>query len=359
MKRSRFAPFPRGEGEVRRFATGDLERAMPLHAGLTYDLKADYLAEGWSEEDAAEFDSIETVEALDAALAAIGHRVTRIGRIRDLTRRLAAGERWDYVFNICEGVGGPAREAHVPCLLEAFGIPAVLADPLTLALCLDKGWTKRIVRDAGLATAPFAVVERPADVARVDLPYPLFVKPVSEGSSKGVGARSRVRDADGLRAACLHVLERFQQPALVETYLPGREFTVGILGTGDAAAPLAVCEVHLKQGPDADYGYDQKEQWDTLVEYRLAEDAQALEAGALALACWRILRGRDGGRVDIRCDAAGRPHFLEVNPLAGLHPVRSDLPILARLTGLDYPALIGRIVRSFLDRHPELAARAR
>src|SRR5437868_7217037 len=190
-----------------------------MRIGVTYDLRSDYLALGMSEEDAAEFDAEITIASICHALAGLGHVPVRIGNVTALTQRLAQGERWDAVFNICEGVTGFAREAQVPCILEAFGIPSVFSDALTLAVSLDKAWTKRILRDAGIPTAPFAVVERAADLERIDLPYPLFVKPVAEGSGKGVDARSRVHNAAELRRATTHIIARFRQPALVETWL--------------------------------------------------------------------------------------------------------------------------------------------
>ena len=145
------------------------------------------ISAGFAPEDVLEFDSEETVRGLEDALGSLGHRVGRIGRGRELARRLVGGERWDLVFNICEGLKGYAREAQVPALLEAYDIPALFSDPLTLALTLDKGWTKRIVAVAGVPTAAFAIIEKPADIAAIALPFPLFLKPVSEGSGKEIG----------------------------------------------------------------------------------------------------------------------------------------------------------------------------
>src|SRR5262245_19017936 len=214
-----------------------------MRIGVTYDLRADYLAMGMSEEDSAEFDAEITIASITDALAGLGHRPVRIGNIRALTEQLAAGERFDAVFNICEGPAGYAREAQVPALLEAYGIPCVFSDALTLALTLDTAWTKRIIRDAGVPTAAFALIERPADISKVALPYPLFLKPVAEGSGKGVSARSRVNSAAELKSGVSELLARFRQPVLVETYLSGREFTVGIIGTGDEARALGVLEI--------------------------------------------------------------------------------------------------------------------
>ncbi len=329
-----------------------------MRIGVTYDLRADYLAKGMSEEDSAEFDAEITIAAICQALRGLGHEPVRIGHVRALTQRLAAGEGWDAIFNICEGLAGYAREAQVPALLEAHGIPFVFSDALTLAVSLDKGWTKHIVSAAGVPTAPFAVIERAADIATIELAYPLFVKPIAEGSGKGVNARSRVSDAAGLRELAHELLARFRQPVLVETYLPGREFTVGITGTGVDARVLGVLEIApTGKAAGSDYGFENKERCDENVVYRLVEDAQSDAAAAIALKAWRVLRCRDGGRIDMRSDSARRPQFVEVNPLAGLNPEHSDLCFLAGFRGLSYQDLIGLILESFLKRHPELAAR--
>jgi len=318
-----------------------------MRVGLTYDLRDHYLAAGYSAEDTAEFDNIETIEALAGTLDRLGHVVDRIGTVRQLAQRLVAGERWDLVFNIAEGLKGVGREAQVPALLDAYDIPYTFSDPLVMALALHKGMAKRVARDCGVPTAPFAVVETMADLSVVDLPFPLFAKPIAEGTGKGVTPASRVVNRAALRKLCRQLLERYRQPVLVETFLPGREFTVGIVGTGAAAGPVAVMEVVLNAEAEAGvYSYVNKEECESRVVYRLADDEEAKAAGAVALAVWRALGCRDGGRVDLRQDAGGRPLFLEVNPLAGLHPTHSDLPIMCTLAGIPYDALIGRIVES-------------
>lgn len=322
-----------------------------MRIGLTYDLRSDYLAAGFSEEATAEFDSAVTIEGIAAVLAARGFIVERIGHVKALAARLVAGERWDLVFNIAEGLQGVAREAQVPALLDAYGIPYTFSDPMVLALTLHKAMTKRIVRDCGIATAPFALVAAEADIATVALPYPLFAKPNAEGSGKGIGPASRIARPEQLAPTCRDLLARFGQPVLVESYLPGREFTVGILGTGQQAEVLGVMEVVLgaKAEPGV-YSYNNKEEYEDRVSYRLVADDEARAAGAGALAAWRALGCRDGGRIDMRSDSAGTPHFIEVNPLAGINPERSDLVIMARLAGWDYERLIGRILDSALAR---------
>ncbi|WP_119460941.1 D-alanine--D-alanine ligase [Rhodospirillaceae bacterium SYSU D60014] len=322
-----------------------------MRVGLTYDLRDHYLAAGYGVEETAEFDSIATIEGIEGALGHYGLSADRIGTVQQLAARLAAGERWDFVFNIAEGLHGIGREAQVPALLDAYGVPYCFSDPLVMALTLHKGMTKHVVRDKGVPTAPFVVIEEMADIAAIDLPFPLFTKPVAEGTGKGVLPTSRVTSIAALRKVCRQLLARYRQPVLVETFLPGREFTIGITGTGTAAAPVATMEVVLTAEAEAGvYSYVNKEECDQRVRYHLADDPEAQEAARVALAAWRALGCRDGGRIDIRSDAMGRPHFLEVNPLAGLHPQHSDLPIMCRLAGIPYEALIGRILDSAFRR---------
>lgn len=322
-----------------------------MRVGLTYDLREQYLAEGYGLEETAEFDRPDTIEAIERALGKLGFETDRVGHVRQLAARLVDGERWDFVFNIAEGLDGIGREAQVPALLDAYRIPYVFSDPLVMALTLHKGMAKHVVRDRGVPTAPFAVIEQPADLAVLDLPYPLFAKPVAEGTGKGVTPASKATGPAALRKVCRQLLQQFHQPVLVETFLPGREFTVGVTGTGARARAVAVMEVVLTANAEAEvYSYVNKEECDDRVTYHLADDDEARAAAELALAAWRALGCRDGGRLDIRSDAQGRPHFLEVNPLAGLHPEHSDLPIMCRLAGISFDDLIGRIVDSALQR---------
>jgi D-alanine-D-alanine ligase len=322
-----------------------------MKVGLTYDLRQDYLAMGFGDEETAEFDAPETIDALEQALASLGHETQRIGHLRALVARLLAGESWDLVFNIAEGMHGVGREAQVPALLDAWEIPYVFSDPLVCAATLHKGVAKRLARDLGIRTAPFAVVGEEQDLAALDLPFPLFVKPLAEGTSKGVSARSQVTSTEQLAAACRELLARYPVGVLVESYLPGREVTVGIVGSGPMAEAVGVMEVLLvgDAEPGA-YSFANKEDYETRCRYQLVGGALGEEARRLALEAWRGLGCRDGGRVDLREDAHGRLCFLEVNPLPGLHPRRSDLPILCRLAGIGYDELIRRIVASATAR---------
>ena len=329
-----------------------------MRIGFTYDLKADYLALGFSEHAVAEFDSEKTIDAIAGAIQSHGHEVVRIGHVRALAARLVAGERWDLVFNIAEGVAGFGRESQVPALLEAYGVPYTFSDPLVCALTLHKGMAKHVARGCGVPTPSFTLVTTPAEAAAVTLPLPLFAKPVAEGTSKGVSAKSLATSRAALVEVCTDLLSEYSQPVLVEEFLSGREFTVGILGTGDAAVALATLEVVLLAGADeAVYSYRNKAQWRELVDYKLLLDVGDDASGALrreveevALAAWRCLGCRDAGRVDVRLDGSGRAQLIEVNPLAGLTPGHSDLPIMAALKGVDFATLIGEILRCATDR---------
>lgn len=322
-----------------------------MKIGITYDLRDDYLAEGYSAEETLEFDRADTIDAIEQTLRDLEYLTDRIGNIKSLVKRLAAGDRWDIVFNIAEGMEGLGREAQVPALLDAYKIPYTFSDPLVLSLTLHKGMTKHVIRDLSIPTPDFTVIEREGDIDKIALPFPLFAKPVAEGTSKGITAASKITSRKKLFRVCRTLLSTFRQPVLVERFLPGREFTVGIVGTGEDAVALGVMEVHLKENAEKDvYSYVNKENCEELVEYRLMNDHMAQMVRQTALAAWRGLACRDAGRVDLRADAHGIPHFMEVNPLAGLHPEHSDLPIICSLAGITYHELIDMIMRSALQR---------
>jgi len=323
-----------------------------MRVALVYDLRDDYRALGLSEEEIAEFDSVETIDQLAAALEALGCEVARVGRGQALAARLVAGERYHLVFSIAEGVKGRSREAQVPALCELFDQPYLFSDPLTMAASLDKAVAKRLVRDAGVPTPAFAVAEGRANELSDWADFPAFVKPVAEGTGKGCEAASLVQTPAELREAVAHVVTRYRQPALVERYLSGREFTVGIVGNGNDARVLGVCEILLRPNAEANvYSLHNKELCEDLVTYGPASDGEARLAGTRALQVYRALECRDTARIDFRSDSHGEPHFLEANPLAGLNPWHSDLPILAAQNGIEFVTLIGMILDAGLARY--------
>jgi len=310
--------------------------------GLTYDLRSDYLACGFSDEDIAEFDSEETIAAIEQTIQQLGHQVERIGNAQSLCSHLAAGKKWDLVFNVAEGLSGRWRESQVPCLLEMYNINYTFSDPLTCAVTLDKSLAKRLVRDFGVLTAKFEVVENISDAENVALDYPLFAKPVAEGTGKGINHRSLVESASQMKEVCKYLLERFAQPVLVEEFLPGREFTVGVLGNGDNARVLGIMEIEVLQDTDNNiYSYQAKEECEKLVKYLpYLRGSLYAQLEQLALKSYRVLQCRDAARVDIRCNKTGIPCFLEINPLPGFHPTHSDLPMIATQQQMSYNTLI-------------------
>lgn len=329
-----------------------------MKIGITYDLREDYLKQGMSLEEASEFDVEETILAIQQSLMNQGFSVQRIGNIYQLVSGLSSGARFDLVFNIAEGRYGLARESQVPALLDAYQIPYVFSDPLTLAIALDKGMTKRILRDAGISTAPFWTVNSEKDCEHVvrHLSFPMFAKPLLEGSSKGIYDNSIISCEKELSCVCVDLLQQFQGSVLVEQFLPGREFTIGIVGTGETAEVLGVMEVNIdSQKAEKFYSHTYKfGELSHKTSFSLANDDAAKCAARIALDAWQVLRCRDGGRVDVRCDENGLPHVLELNPLAGLRPgvlpYCSDLVLIAEAVGLSYEGLIKRIVDSALMR---------
>lgn len=319
--------------------------------GLTYDLRDEYLKQGFTEEETAEFDREETVIAIESTLQKIGYNTVRIGNIKQLTQELVSGKKWDIVFNICEGMYGIGREAQVPAILDAYNIPYVFSGPLVLALTLHKAMTKAVVRDAGVPTPAYFVVHNTKEIEQVNLPYPLFAKPLAEGTGKGIDMRSVIENGAQLKERCVYLLDRFKQPVLVETYLSGREFTVGIVGTGAAARSVGVMEIILNEKAEKNvYSYVNKEECEELVEYVLVSGPVADECIKVSLDAWRTLGCEDAGRVDVRHDKNGVPNFIEVNPLAGIHPEHSDLPILSTKNGISYPELMKMIMDSAIKK---------
>jgi D-alanine-D-alanine ligase len=325
---------------------------MNLTIGLVCDLRKEYLEAGFSEEAVAEFDSEATALALEKAIRSLGHKVERIGHARALCSALAAGKRWDLVFNIAEGVTGRSREAQVPAILETYAIPYTFSDPLTCAITLDKSIAKRLIREAGIPTPAFAVVSQLADVAMIKLEFPLFVKPTAEGTGKGITADSRVSSMTDIEKLAGRLLKQYAQPILVEEFLPGREFTVAVLGTGPEARVLGTMEIEIQDSKfNGIYSYATKELCEKLVRYSPApRDSLRAKVEDLALRAHRALECRDASRVDIRLDRNHAPGFMEINPIPGLHPTHSDLPMIATQEGMSYEHLIQSIIESALTR---------
>jgi D-alanine-D-alanine ligase len=321
----------------------------------------------------AEWDSAETIDAVAAALSTAGE-VIRLEADESFPERLRA-ERPDIVFNIAEGLNGTNREAHVPAICEFFGVPYSGSDPFTLSLCLHKARAKALLGVHGIANAPFVLVESERDLdrllaganARLALPTadaPLFVKPVQEGSSKGISEKNLVRSANELDARTRALLVDYDQPVIVESFLPGAEFTCGVLGNGDEARVLPIVAMNfasLPAGALPIYGFEAKWVWDTpdepldIFECPARMDPSLRHAiETIVLRAYRVLGCRDWSRIDVRLDAAGTPNIVEVNPLPGILPNPSDnscLPKAARAAGLSYDDLILSALRDAATRN--------
>jgi D-alanine-D-alanine ligase len=309
----------------------------------------------------AEWDAAETIDAVEHALSALG-KVIRLEADADFPARLRAAQP-DIVFNIAEGLHGVNREAHVPAICEFFGIPYSGSDPFTLSLCLDKARTKETLAFNGVPTAPFAVARSVDDLRAIAkgesrLPIPsaksaLFIKPIHEGSSKGITEANYITSPAKLLETGEMLLDKYAQPLIAETFLPGAEFTCGVLGNGAGATVLPIVGMNfasLPEGAIPIYGYEAKWIWDR-PENPLeifscpAQIPETLRAQIedVVLRAYGVLGCRDWSRVDVRLDAAGVPNLVEVNPLPGILPNPEDnscLPKAARAAGLNYDELI-------------------
>lgn len=322
--------------------------------GLIYNLKRKKPGLDGSDDDEAEFDSLETVTAIRDAIASQGHEVVMIEARRDMPSRVQA-EGIEVAFNIAEGAGGRGRESVVPALLELLDIPYTGSDATTLAIALDKGLAKRIVSQVDVPTAPWCLMLNGDESLPEALTFPVVVKPVAEGSSKGITKTSVVHDEASLRAIVRSLADRYRQGMLVEAFLPGREFTVGLLGEGDTVRVLPPMEV-VFCNPDTKhpiYAFEHKQQFTPEIRYDApakVDDALLEELSDIARRSYIALGCRDVARVDLRLDHHGRVNFIECNPLPGLTPGWSDLCIIANSASLSYAALIGEILAPALQR---------
>jgi D-alanine-D-alanine ligase len=329
--------------------------------GIVYELFGAYPHRDGDPPDAhVEFEPEATLLALEGAIRRLGHRPIRLGRPHDL---LAAGAKGDLALDaaltIAEGWGSRNREAWAPVLLEMFGVPQLGSDALTLSLSLDKAWTRDVVAAAGVAVAEGCILRSEAEAWQGDPPggFPCFVKPRWEGSSKGIGIGSRADDRPALAAAVGRVVARYGQPALVERFLEGAEYTVALVGN-DPPRALPVLQraletrsrigLHAVERKPGECEADERAPLSHCVPGRL--DA-ALEAELVALAqrAFAALECRDFARADFKCDGAGRPHFLEINPLPTFAPDGS-FGIHAELLGRPLEALLGEAIGAGLRR---------
>jgi D-alanine-D-alanine ligase len=327
----------------------------PLRIGFSYNVKRVDSKAG--DDTEAEYDAPETIDAIRDAIASYGHMVVPLEATAELPR-LLMDARLDLVFNIAEGVSGRNREAAVPALCELMGIPYTGSDAATLSIALDKALSKRVLRQHGIPTPDFQVMETGRERLSPKMKFPLIVKPNQEGSSKGVSAHaSVVDDEESLRQVVRELLDKYRQPALIEYYIAGREFTVGLLGDKRPRVlpPMEIIFLD-KANPRPVYDYQIKQEWEKHVYYQCPAHLTPSELKSMeriARETFLALDCRDVARVDLRMDDAGEIYVLEVNPLPGLTPGYSDLCLIAKAANIDYRSLIGEILTGGFKRMRE------
>lgn len=332
--------------------TDPLPDGCHYRVGLTYNLKKGIVSN--VEDIEAEFDSIDTVNAIKEALEMLNCNVELLEADKSIIEKLAQSKP-DIVFNIAEGLYGRGREAHIPALLNFLGIPFTGSDETTLCIALDKALTKRILTTFRVRTPKYQIIKHPSEFNK-KLKFPLIVKPNEEGSSKGVSDFAIVYNIDEFKSLIEKNYEIYQQPMLVEEYIRGREFTVGIIGNGSETLVLSPMEIKYKKKEEKYniYSYNVKQNYKEYVEYicppRVEKEVEE-KLVSTAKKIYESLSCRDFSRVDFRVSTEGEIYFLEINPLPGLAPGYSDFPMIGEFNGISYKGLIKMVLNSALKRY--------
>jgi len=352
-RRYRLKDSPRRQSKPTR-------KSGPLRVGFAFNVKRIKPTPDAVEDSEAEYDAPSTLQAIREALASWGHEVIDLEANQELPQILSTIPV-DLVFNIAEGFRGRNRESQVPALLELLDIPYTGSDPATLSIALDKGLAKKIVRQHGVHTPAFQLMASGKERLLKELAFPLIVKPVAEGSSKGVVPKSVCQTEAELRDVVREMSAKYQQPALVEEYIAGREFTVALLGERRPKA-LPPMEIVFHDATERHwvYSFEHKLDWNDRIKYEVPaklDPAQSEKLKSAARGAFMALGCRDVARIDFRMDEKGRVYFLECNPLPGLTPGWSDLCLIAQASGMDYRTLIGEILSGAVRRYKEREAR--
>jgi len=323
--------------------------------GVTYNLKGESPEEGEPPDSGAELDSESTVLAVVNALRTYGHEVVLIEGNESAYLRLLSGNM-DIIFNMCEGLRGESRESHLPAMLEMLGIPYTGSGVLTLAITLDKPLTKKILSFHRVPTARFKVISSEHEMDMTGLEFPVFVKPAHEGSSMGISPNSLCENYAQLIDETRRLLQSYRQPVLVEEFLPGREFTVGVIGN-EMPHVFPIMEINFDEVPEGHgniYSRQFKVEWSEDRYYTCpASISPELEQRIrdTALKTYQVLECRDLARIDMRLDRNGIPNVIEVNPWPGMAPVYSDYPRIAEKAGWSYDELVNAILGCALKRY--------
>ncbi len=323
--------------------------------GVTYNLKHAEPAAGKAPDDQAEYDSMDTVLAVVAAIRNRGHETVLLEADEDLPQKLLQTKP-DIIFNIAEGRGGRAREAQVPALLNLFQIPFTGSDETTLCIALDKALTKRLLSSYHIPTPRYRVYSPGESVRASGLRFPVIVKPNAEGSSKGIADVCIAKDAAELRALVQKNSSLYGGAVLAEEFIPGREFTVGLLGNGETLSVFPPMEIVYHASPIEGYNvynYTVKQEYKKFVTYRCPAEIPVEMEGELVRLAKKVflaLGCKDFARIDFRADEAGRIYFIEINPLPGLAPHYSDYPMLAEFCGVSHDDLVFSVLQAGAKR---------
>lgn len=326
---------------------------IPLRVGLAYNLKKNIASAVL--DDQAEYDNMDTITAIKNALESMGCRVELMEADENLPARLAA-HTVDIVFNIAEGNYGRGREAQVPAMLEYFQIPYTGSDETTLCIALDKALTKRILAAGHIRTPRYRVISKDAQSFRGPFAFPAIVKPNAEGSSKGIYDADIVTDRAEMNSRVALNIRLYKQDMLVEEYIGGREFTVGIIGNGSDAHVFPPMEIIYldRKNKYSIYSFTVKQNYKKLIRYEcpaaVSPEAE-VEMIRMARKIYDMLACRDFARIDFRLSKEGLPYFIEINPLPGLAPGYSDFPMIAQFCGIDYVSLVQSVLNCALKRY--------
>lgn len=324
-----------------------------LTVGITFNLKKGIVSE--AEDIEAEYDSYDTIEAISNTFSAAGVKVELLEADTDIVEKIKKS-KVDIVFNIAEGAIGRGREAQVPAILSFLGVPYSGSDETTLAMALDKAVTKRYLSTYHILTPDYQLVKSPEFHLDPGLKFPLIVKPNYEGSGKGISDLAVVDDSDSLYRVISKNFKLYGQPMLVEQFIKGREFTVGVLGNGNDMKVFEPMEIrYLRQERENRiYSYNVKINYKNYVEYvcppQLDEDTLKSMKN-IAAEIYTALDCKDFSRIDFRLSEEGDIHFIEINPLPGMAPGYSDYPMLAEFCGMSYKELVIGVLNSALKRY--------
>ncbi len=327
-----------------------------MRIGIAFDLKPKNCPANLPEDIFEEFDSEEVIFALKNVFEKFGFDVILLESGKNFLKNILK-EKVDFVFNIAEGFGTRSREGHIPSVCEMLGVPYSGSDPLSLNITLDKEICKRFAKSIGIRTPYFKIVNKESDFKKLNFKkFPAIVKLKNEGSSMGLRLSSKVKNLDELKEKVYYLLKNYNEPVLIEEFISGKEITVGIIGNDENARVLGMMEIRPKRLKQEDFIYslevkrNYKEEVDYIVPPEIKEKTKK-EIEKNALKIYKLLSLRDIARIDFRCDKDENPYFLEINPLPGLNPNTSDLPIMAYKLGMDYNSLLKEIITSAFSRY--------